>query len=284
MGRYRAQLGIGFVAWTVLQFNQAAPGAELTLTPVVAEVLQSDLLPFPEGTTPDLYSLHGMLVTVKVDYYFEIADLQEHQVGFGNLVFNVDLFRLRQNAILPSWQPDVSLVDINGDAPGGVIPKWDSNADIGPSAIDLRSILVGQFPRDFRDPAVDPRYRIGQDGPVYVGATYVDWDGARPAILRPENRYGSPGFSTFDEDKMLASDYRPIVFGEIQLGMPANQQNMRVLDWDQALRNRALGNEEHLQLKNVNVDVSFTGDLMFPSDESHDRPHVDILPGGILGT
>lgn len=285
MHRHCARLTIALVAIRALQFIEPASSAELTLIPVVAEVLQQDLLPFPEGTTPDLHSLHGIPVTLKVDYYFEIAHLQEHQLGFGNLVFNVDLFRLTQNALLPEWQPDVSTVDINGEALGGVVPKWDDNADIGPSAFDLRSVFVGLFPRDFRDPAVDPRYRIGQDGPVYAGSTYVDWDGARPAMLRPEyrHRFSHDSFSTFDENKMLDTDDRPASYGEIQLGVPAEHQNMRVLDWDQALRDDALRNEEHLRLKNIDVDVSFTGDLMFSSGDAGDRPHIHIVPSGSLG-
>lgn len=205
MTHIRARLVICCTAISLSLTAHDAPAAELTLTPVVSEILQPNLMPFPEGATPDLYSLHGIPVTLKVDYFVEIAHLNEGQLGFGNVVFNVDLFRLQQNALVPDWQPDVSFVDVNGPVPGGVVPTWDDNTDIGNSRLDLRYVFAGLFPRDFRDPAIDPRYRIAQDAPAYIGSTYIDWDGAQPAMLRAEYTANGAAFSTYGKELFLVT-------------------------------------------------------------------------------
>jgi len=276
---FRARLVICCAALVLPFAAQRAAAAELTLTPVVSEILQRDLLPFPAGETPSLHELQSVPLTVKVDYFFEIADLQENQLGFGNLVFNVDLFRLQQNAIRTRWRPDTSLIAIE-EGPDGLVPKWDDNADIGPSNSDLRSVFVGLFPRDFGDPAVDQRYRIGQEGPVYIGSTYIDRNGAQPAMLRPEYNVADKAFSIYDDDKMLVAVTDPVVLGEIQLGMPANHQNLRVLDWEAVNWTDPAARNQTFRLKNINVDVSFTGDTMFPPNEHFGGPDIWPLDSG----
>lgn len=110
--------------------------------------------------------------SVRIDFLMTIEELTDGQVGFGNVVFDIELDRLAQNVDLPGWQLDNSTVDINGPIPGGLVPKWADNGDFGIYGTDLRDLLIGTAPRSFGPPQWDTRRTLGLP-PYEHGNGYV---------------------------------------------------------------------------------------------------------------
>lgn len=261
--------------------GRSATAAALALTPVVAEILQPDLTPFPVGAEPGLSSLHGIPLTARVDFYMEIADLQTGELGFGNTAFDVELRGVAQNAAAPGWQPDVSKMDVNGDLPFGQAPKWYENKDIGPSNLDLASVYAGLFPRAFGPDGVDPRRTLGQSGPEFLGSVYVDWNGSHTALVQPTYSLAG-GFSTYDNDLMLSVNAGPSHFGVVQFGVPMEQQSMQVVDWDLVGWPSVDQFERSIQAVGTDVTVRISGDTLFTTmaGSGEAGPHTDRRLGG----
>lgn len=258
-------------------------GAEFRVTPMLAAVLQPDLTPFPDGAHPGTTSLHGIPIAAQIDFFIEIADLQPGELGFGNTAFDVELRGTSQNSLAPGWQPDVTLIDLNGDLPLGLVSKWAENRDIGPSQTDLTSIYVGLFPRGFGPVGVDPRRTIGQAGPEYVGSVFVNWDGKKRAAVQPSFSLAG-GFSTYDEQMMLAVNPGPTHFGVVEFGGGPESTSMQVLDWDLANWPADALLEREFAVGGTSIAFALRGDTSFAVTNVGDTPgpRISTHPGSDL--
>jgi hypothetical protein len=252
--------GIALVfGWAVT----SAAAAELTLSATVGEILQPDLTPFPEGENPGISSLHGVPLAARVDFFMQIGDLHENELGFGNTAFDVELDGVSQSAYAPGWQPDLSIVDVNGSVGGGLQRKWFTNLDVGSSSTDLSAVIVDVLPRYFGPVGVDPRRTLGQFGPEFIGSVFVAWNGTQASLVRLNfSHFG--GFSTFDQDMMLSVNDGPTQFGAVLFGGPEEMRSsVQVLDWDANSWSSASSLEQTFALNGAELRVKLVGDTEF---------------------
>jgi hypothetical protein len=94
-------------------------------------------------------------------------------------------------------------------------------------------------------------------------------------MLRADYEASGPAFSTYGEDRMLATDRADLVqFGEIQLGSPPEHQNMRVLDWEKQSWSDPEDMTQEFRVKNTTVTVSLTGDTYFDEEWYDGGPYI----------
>jgi hypothetical protein len=130
---------------------------------------------------------------VRIDYLMTIEELIDGQLGFGNVVFNIDLLGVTQSVDAPEWVPDgPPPYDLDGGWPRSAGNKWAGNLDAGLNRADLKFILVESDPQSFftgippgSDMEADPRRTLGMApyyGPhaegEFVGSTYIELPGA----------------------------------------------------------------------------------------------------------
>ncbi|MDZ4784101.1 MAG: hypothetical protein SGJ19_27960 [Planctomycetia bacterium] len=164
--------------------TSSSVAVDLTVRPVVRQLQHPDLTPLAPGTitvqnAEQLRVAEGtgpLLVTL--DYYVSISQLAggPGELGFGNVVVNLQAEGLSLDPLIGGWSPDLTLVDTNGEELGGLEAIWSDNADFGASGTDLQSIIVGLAPSGFGDVGVDPRRTLAQFEPALMGSTTFQWD------------------------------------------------------------------------------------------------------------
>jgi hypothetical protein len=167
-----------FCACIVLFFSTSVWAAKFHLDAQVVEAFSADGLftpiPLPDYTRPV-----GYPAVYKIDYSIvantaEFAPTDSFFVAAG--------FAINQNQGISDdfdlgWNPSTAMVDINGGAPGGIVPFFHENQDLGESTKDLYGIFVAIVPNVSVAPPNDPRFDVGKYGPTYIGSTYLVWDG-----------------------------------------------------------------------------------------------------------
>lgn len=150
--------------------------AVIQVRPKFVAALKPDFTPVEPDAVADFDPLtyvrlkpSGEKYILQFDFLMTIESLTEGQVGFGNTLFHINLTGVTQNADLPGWIPDGwRPIDIVGDRPGRMFPKWAGNMDAGPFAGDLQYILLETAPKSFysgnppgSDTTSDPRRTLG---------------------------------------------------------------------------------------------------------------------------
>jgi hypothetical protein len=211
-----------FIAVCLVLCLVTSVGSAATLTMTATPVGRFDdafnPLPFNGTTDPGIY---------QVDFAFSISNLAANEKGWGALGFDVALSGVTDTI---GWQGDTSLVDSNGLVPGGIVSKYATNLDAGPSATDLQRITVA-IPSGLTA-AIDPRTRIGNPGPDYIGSLFLKYAGVGSATMSVHNL----GFLTTDLNGLLNTieqpgtspcgwcvtfppDILPLDLGETELGI-----------------------------------------------------------------
>jgi len=199
-----------FALLTLLGLATEASAVGITVQPVIRSLQNLDLSPVAPSSITLLDSENfigvaegtpSMIVTV--DYYMTIANLSgaPFELGFGNLAMNLLPTHLGIAQDTTGWNPDTSVVDINGELEGGEAAIWADNGDLGPSATDLVSIVVGLAPSGFGAEGVDPRRTLGQQTPTLLGTTYFQWDPSTETASELE--VDVDAFSTYGADLRL---------------------------------------------------------------------------------
>ncbi len=199
-----------FALLTLLGLASEASAVGITVQPVIRSLQNLDLSPVaPSSITLLDADRHlgvvdgtpSMIITV--DYYMSIANLSgaPFEVGFGNVAFNLLPTQLAIYQDSGGWNPDTTMVDINGELDGGEAAIWADNGDLGPSASDLVSIVTGLAPSGFGAEGVDPRRTLGQQTPTLLGTTYFQWDPSTETASELE--VDVDAFSTYGADLRL---------------------------------------------------------------------------------
>jgi hypothetical protein len=178
-------------------------GSAATLTMTATPVGRFDdafnPLSFDSTSNPGVY---------KIDLAFSISNLAANEKGWGALAFDVDLGGLTATI---GWQRDYSTIDI-WPLPFGVIPKFATNLDAGPSATDLQRIIVA-IPSGLTG-RNDPRTKLGQSGPEFIGSLYLKFDGIGGATMSIRNL----GFLTTELDGRLNTTEQPAIGPSVTFG------------------------------------------------------------------
>jgi hypothetical protein len=148
---------------------QSAHAISLTVSAQKVAVFDEVFNPLPMGT------FYGFPVIYQYDFSFTIHSLSPGEDGFGSLSFDVRLINLTDPY---GWQSNSQTIDSNGTAPGGIMPIYATNADLGFSTTDNRGILIQMASGAFTNPN-DPRRNIGEPGgiPGYFGSLFLRQSG-----------------------------------------------------------------------------------------------------------
>jgi hypothetical protein len=153
----------------------AGEAATYSVTPVFVGAFTNDgtLTPIPGYST-----FSSQAVVLQFDFVISVAGMGAPEAGYAGGYFTIKAFNLT-NTTKPGWFPSpIPNVDTNGAVPGGIAPVVAANADRG--AQDLANIYVGIASPLTTNPAVDPRYRFAQSGPLEnynAGSVFFDFDG-----------------------------------------------------------------------------------------------------------
>ncbi len=155
--------------------------ANVYVTPTMAGFLDINFNPVaPELDKGDgkLKGVIGQTYLAQVDVAMRIEELSGGAVGFSNTAFNAVVNGngfIYSNSFLgiPAWNPSDEQVDSNGPEIGGVVSKWDINADDGPNKNDVRSVILAGATKNFGPEEYDSRRKLGQDGDEFAGSVFV---------------------------------------------------------------------------------------------------------------
>jgi len=163
-----------------------ASAASFTLTPTVVAAFQPGTFD-PIPGTPDTQTLDGNDRVFQIDYNIGVSDLQPGERGFGSTGFNIILSPGLIEGGAGGWAANISTTDSNGLAPGGIVPLYSTNADVGPSNSDLLGIFATIAGGISAPNASDGRVKIGQPGgDPYVGSVFVQWTADVTSVLSSE--------------------------------------------------------------------------------------------------
>ncbi|MDZ4781853.1 MAG: PEP-CTERM sorting domain-containing protein [Planctomycetia bacterium] len=199
--------------------------AVIHVRPKLAAVLKPDFTPADSSAIKSIQPLEAVRLrpsaakyVLQFDYLMTIEDLVDGQLGFGNVVCNIDLDGVQQAMEYPGWVPDgPPPFDLDSERPGGLVPKWDSNRDAGLIGADLKLILIESNPKGFftgnppgTDWSTDPRLSLGiapYFGPhlegEYIGSTFLEIPGT-PGIAGLVTATVLEG-STFNAELLLSA-------------------------------------------------------------------------------
>jgi hypothetical protein len=226
----------------------SASTAVVRVRPKLAAVFNSDFTPVDPSliVVGDPYAPvlapRDENYVVQIDFLMTIEDLHEEQDGFLSAGFNIlHGNSLTRNSMRPNWVRDQTVVDSNGDLPGGEVPKWDLNGDEGANPFDLQSIIISADFRRFGGVGVDPRRTLGiapynnpssnpHDDGEFAGSLFLDLLGANPngaisiapisaAIYGPGFPEGSTARVTFGVDELQIGVPEPTSFALLALGV-----------------------------------------------------------------
>jgi hypothetical protein len=124
-------------------------------------------------------------VVVQVDVYMAVLSLDPGEDSFGSAEFSIKPKNQFGSQVVPDldaggWAALPRISDTNGNAPGGIMPSFAINADLGSDSQDYVDILVRMADGAFTNPA-DPRRNIGEPGspygyPMQIGSGFFEWN------------------------------------------------------------------------------------------------------------
>ena len=176
----------------------AAPAGTMDLRAnVSARFDPTTFAPLPLVFTPDGRVQNGQPGIYQIDVVFT-AIKNASEKGWLGTDFDATVGGPGLALISGSYQPNNVTFDSNGSLPGGVVPLWIFNADVGLNTTDLTDIGGGVsavFPPD------DARNKLGTpDAPAVVGyptlfgSFFVEWSGiGRSDVVLRDHGFG---FST----------------------------------------------------------------------------------------
>lgn len=187
--------------------------ANVYVTPTMAGFLDINFNPVaPELDKGDgkLKGVIGQTYLAQVDVAMRIEELSGGAVGFSNTAFNAVVNGngfIYSNSFLgiPAWNPSDEQVDSNGPEIGGVVSKWDINADDGPNKNDVRSVILAGATKNFGPEEYDSRRKLGQDGDEFAGSVFVAFScfAGQTANLQVLTPFGA---STYNVDGVSSVD------------------------------------------------------------------------------
>lgn len=194
MKRIMSVLAIAAVA----VFAANVDAAVISVQPSIAGYFDTAFNPIPApasrpgGGTDNT----GAPTVVAVDIHLSVQSLDAGEDSLGTAAFTIA--HSGNPGFLGQIEPNVDVggyaaypypnVDSNGALPGGSVPLFANNADLGTSSTDLVGILVQMATGAFTN-AADPRRNVGEpDGvtlpsgdslasPVLLGTAYLTWNG-----------------------------------------------------------------------------------------------------------
>jgi hypothetical protein len=164
--------------------SAACHAAVISVQPVIAGFFDPitfvPLPPIALDTNP------GFSVVVQVDVMMEVISLAPDEDRFGTAAFRFDLSSSGSSQIVKDpdaggWAQNPQQVDINGPAPGGILPILQPPVPpLIPPPLDPDAILVANAATGFI--AGDPRRDLGEAGsslgvPFLLGSAFLEWDG-----------------------------------------------------------------------------------------------------------
>lgn len=155
--------------------------ATVHITPTISQVLNADFTPVDPAAIvgPNtLAAKPGDYYLLQVDVRMKIDGLGGNAVGFSNTAFNVDIKGNGASAYsdtslgINAYSADNPQFDSNGPAPGGLVNKWDINADDGADKNDLQAIILAGITKNFGTVQHDIRRTLGQGPEGDLGGTF----------------------------------------------------------------------------------------------------------------
>lgn len=177
-----------FLAAALLSMTVAhVQAAVISVQPVVAGFFDTNFNPIPP--IPRIASGPVFPVVIQVDVMMAVLSLDPGEDSFGTAAFSFKFITpLGISQIMPDpdaggWAANFINVDSNGAAPGGVVPLFATNGDLGVDNMDLQGILVQMATGAFTNVA-DPRRKVGEAGgpestPIRLGTAFLEWNGQR---------------------------------------------------------------------------------------------------------
>jgi hypothetical protein len=174
----------------------------VTFHPRIAAVFEDDgmftPLPFPQGPPRSvIYQVHLL---------FTVSELTANERGLLNMGFSIDL--PGGDTFAENYVPHPEPVDVNGNAPGGVFPKFFANGDGGPSTTDYQGIFATIAP-GLVNP-LDPRVTLGQASPELLGSLFINRFGMEGVAFQLRDFAAS--FNLIAGTPMSAGQFSPTFF------------------------------------------------------------------------
>jgi hypothetical protein len=196
--------------------------ATVHVTPAITGVLNADFTP----VDPALILGPGLLAPRAEPYYLQVditamtEGLGGAAVGFANTAFGVNIagdgtaysdLSLGTTA----WTADSTQVDINGNAAGGKVNKWDINSDDGADKNDLQAIILAGVTKNFGPAQFDTRRTLTQGAGDYAGSLYIVLPGTAGATTSATTVLDF-GASTYNADGVASTAGNTAVGGSTE--------------------------------------------------------------------
>jgi PEP-CTERM motif len=181
--------------------SSVCSAATLTMTATPVGRFDDAFNPLPFNGTTNAAGVY------QVDLAFSISGLSAEEKGWAGLGFDVDLGGLMDTL---GWQAesDRVCIDIPGFCP---LPIWATNLDAGSSSSDLKHIVVA-IPGGL--PANDPRAKLGQATPAFIGSLFLKYDGLGRKTMTIQN----VGFLTVYLNGQLNTTEQPAIGPSVTFG------------------------------------------------------------------
>jgi PEP-CTERM motif len=174
-------------------FTTSLKAATFVLTGQVTAAFDTSFNPV---ALPNITQAVGQPLIYEIDYSFTISGLSAGQGGFADGAFDINLSSgLTDKA---GWNPDVSSFK-NGPT---TVSNWGTNADLGSSTTDLKSIIVALAAGPYNKGASDLRGTFGQGSSRFVGTIYELWNGTSKQTVSLANIE----YATYDATSGAFSD------------------------------------------------------------------------------
>jgi hypothetical protein len=176
----------------------AAQAAVINVQPRIVGILDAaTFAPVPGAVFTDKQYVKEASVTTpvvaQVDIYMNVESLGAGEDSFGTAAFTVTYNGVTGATVIPDPEAGgyaanpIPNVDSNGAAPGGLVPLFATNADLGADSQDYIGILVQMATGAFTN-AADPRRSVGEAGsslgsPILLGSAFFEWNGLGIANL-----------------------------------------------------------------------------------------------------
>jgi hypothetical protein len=177
-------LNIASVLAVVSMTASSGQAAVISVQPVLVafyDLAFNPITAIPAGTNPNVP------VVLQVDVMMQVQSLSPGEDSFGRAEFGFQFGNgnYPQGVIFPEpdlgWTPNNPTVDSNSPFPGGIVPLFAQNDDLGVLTVDLQDITVAMAGGAFTN-AADPRRNVGETGsflgsPFRLGSAFLRWDG-----------------------------------------------------------------------------------------------------------
>lgn len=173
----------------------AVVGCAASLTQAANIQVQPNFIGYLDPVTfaPVVSPTAGVPVVAQVDVFMNVVSLAAGEDSFGTAAFTVTHSGIGGATIIPSataggWAANpIPNVDSNGAAPGGLVPLFATNADLGADSQDYVGVLVQMATGAFTN-AADPRRNVGEAGsslgsPILLGSAFFLWNATGTATI-----------------------------------------------------------------------------------------------------